>query len=308
MAGGTADEATQVANGNDTVVDLIDHLTDNKFKRGKGLQTFLDRHIDSNNEHFADGSQNISRVERLSKAFPKLKSKVSALRDRDNGYTSDPQIMAEITKKYWGAHFRKKPLRTRNIKRFLRRHYPDKSIMEQPKAIDLEAMKLIILESGDTAPGPNNIPFSAYKKMVDLAAPIFLRVIRALQDGILPPPSFNEAIFHLLPKKGTGWISDTRPLSVSNTYNRIIASAIKWAIQPAILGLLHRNQVGFWPGRSIDENIEFFNEIFYKALDNKEEYTVMLFDIAKAFDSVSHDTIQAVLEHIGLPENYRNAI
>jgi ribonuclease HI len=308
MAGGTAHEAIVVANGNDTVISLIDQLADNKFDRGKGLQSFLDRHIDSNNEHFSDGSPNISRVERLSKAFPKMKNKISTLRDENNGCTSDPQTMTKITKKYWGAHFRKKFLRTRNIKRFLRRHYPGKYITEQPRTLDLETMKLIILESGDTAPGPNNIPFAAYRKMVDLAAPIFLKVITALQNGTLPPLSFNDAIFHLLPKKGTGWVADTRPLSVSNTYNRIIASAIKWAIQPSLLGLLHRNQVGFWPGRTIDENIDFFNEIFYKALDNKEEYTVMLFDIAKAFDSVSHDTIHAVLEHIGLPENYRNAI
>ena len=126
--------------------------------------------------------------------------------------------------------------------------------------------------------------------------------------GVLPPAGFNNAIFHLLPKKETGLISDTRPLSVSNTYNRIIASVIKNAIQESLLSFLNRDQCGFWPGRNMEENLDYFNELFYKALDEQEEYSMFLFDIAKAFDSVSHKTIHTILKHVGLPTSFCNAI
>ena len=97
-------------------------------------------------------------------------------------------------------------------------------------------------------------------------------------------------------------------VSVSNTYNRIIAAVIKEAIQPALLSYISKDQTGFTPGCSIEENIELFNELFYAALDNKEEYSVLLFDIEKAFDSVSHKTLHTLLQHVGLPDHYCNAI
>ena len=126
--------------------------------------------------------------------------------------------------------------------------------------------------------------------------------------GVTPPPDFNNAIFHLLPKKNTGWVSDTRPLSVSNTANRIIASVIKRSIQDSLYSFINRDQCGFWPGRNMEENLDYFDELFYKALDGEEEYSMFLFDIAKAFDSVSHDTIHTLLAHVGLPAGFCNAI
>ena len=95
---------------------------------------------------------------------------------------------------------------------------------------------------------------------------------------------------------------------MSNTYNRIIAAVTKQAIQPALLSYISTDQTGFTPGRSIEENIVRFNELFYAALDGEEEYSMLLFDIEKAFDSVSHKTLHALLEHVGLPEQHRNIV
>ena len=101
-----------------------------------------------------------------------------------------------------------------------------------------------------------------------MAAEVFYYVIKALMAGRKSPAKFNHSIFHLLPKKGTGYIADTRPLSVSNTYKRIIVAVIKEAIQPAIVGYISKDQTGFTPGSTIEKNIEYFNELFYAALDN----------------------------------------
>ena len=124
----------------------------------------------------------------------------------------------------------------------------------------------------------------------------------------LPTSSTTPSFTYCLSLARGTLIADTRPLSVSNTYNRIIAAVIKAAIQPAILSYISKDQTGFWPGRSMDENIELFNELFYAAADKGDEYSVILFDILKAFDSISHDTLHALLEHIGLPVQYCNAI
>ena len=274
-----------------------------------GLRSYLDEHInDALLDSPAEHRKNLSQVERLSKAFPKHRERVTSLRDETREDTDNPTEMAEITKNYWEKHYAFKRLKIRHLSRFWKRHYAGKIISTDPKDITIEMVEKIILASGSTAPGPDNIPFSAYRTLVSIAAPVLHGVIMQLMKGVSPPTGFNNAIFHLLPKKGTGWISDTRPLSVSNTANRLIASIIKEAIQDSLYSFINRDQCGFWPGRNIEENLDHFNELFYKALDGDKEYSMFLFDISKAFDSVSHDAIHSILKHVGLPIDYCNAI
>jgi hypothetical protein len=40
--------------------------------------------------------------------------------------------------------------------------------------VDIDLVKEIILTAGDTACGPDRIPFSVYKSLVDTAAPVLL--------------------------------------------------------------------------------------------------------------------------------------
>ena len=141
----------------------------------------------------------------------------------------------------------------------------------QPEDITIEMVEKVILESDSNVTGPDNIPFSAYRALVGITAPVFYGVIKLLMQGRLPPEGFNNAIFHLLPKKETNLVSDTRPLSVSNTVNKIIASSIKEAIQESLYSFINKDQCGFWPGRDMEENLNYFNELFYKALDDDEE-------------------------------------
>ena len=72
--------------------------------------------------------------------------------------------------------------------------------------------------------------------------------------------------------------------------------------------VLSPDQHGFRSGMSVDSNIEFFNEKFYSAMDNEKFYDIMLVDFKKAFDSVSHEAIFALIKQIGLPMQHCNAI
>ena len=77
-------------------------------------------------------------------------------------------------------------------------------------------------------------------------------------------PTFNESLLHFLPKKSTGRTADgqdlyepanVRPLSITNTSNRLIASAVRLALEPALAPYITIQQRGFLPGRSIIANI-----------------------------------------------------
>jgi ribonuclease HI len=297
------------SSGGPTGQDLL-LLLDPKANTPLASVSRLKKHIEATIHSLAPTptlhtSQPLSVVERLAKAFPKLRPRISSLTEEGKEPTSDPSLLTDITHRFWSNHWRRVPLRNRPARLF--RHYA-KPIRAQPRNITNDDVLRIIAETKHSAAGPNNIPFAAYRALADHFAPVFLSCVNELMDGVSPHPDFNSGILHLIEKKATGRISDTRPIVVSNADNRIIASIIRWAITPCIEEIIDHNQSGFLPGRSMLAHIEFYNERFYKALEDGDPYSVLFFDFAKAFDSCSHVALFAALSAAGLPPGIINAI
>ena len=80
-----------------------------------------------------------------------------------------------------------------------------------------------ISRTKNSCPGPDGIPFTVWRALREHAAPVLHLVIVALADGVLPPSDYNSGLLFLIPKKGTLLPTDTRPISVTNADNRIIA-------------------------------------------------------------------------------------
>lgn len=72
---------------------------------------------------------------------------------------------------------------------------------------------------------------------------------------------------------------------------------------PSLDTILSDNQTGFRAGCSTHDNIDFFNEKFYNALEDKRFYDILFVDFQKAFDSISHEAIFKLLSAVGLPAN-----
>jgi len=92
-----------------------------------------------------------------------------------------------------------------------------------------------------------------------------------------------------------------RPISVSNTDNRIISNCLRLVLIGPIGDLIAKSQGAFFPGRTIESPIRSMNQKFYNALKENEELYILLVDFAKAFDSVSIDYLLELLTHIGTP-------
>src|SRR6185437_11597663 len=122
----------------------------------------------------------------------------------------------------------------------------DNSLLQEP---DLDSVLEAIAKSKNTAAGPDGIPFAAWRAAPDLAAPLLLGVLQAIFRGHNPPEGFNLGLLFLLPKKLTGLISDTRPLSVTNTDNRLLAACVARGIMPAISAYISPCQKGFLAGK-----------------------------------------------------------
>ena len=138
--------------------------------------------------------------------------------------------------------------------------------------------------------------------LADLAGPLLFLFILHVSLVRKANRSFNFTNLFFFPKD-TGYTADRqRPISVSNTDNRLVASAVRRCITPAIADLLEKSQTAFVPGASIEDNITFFNDRFYSRLQDGGEYHLLLHDFRAAYDSVSRRFLASVLQKIGMPE------
>ena len=119
--------------------------------------------------------------------------------------------------------------------------------------------------SNESSPGPDGIPYLAFKSF-KYAADVLYGVLRYFleNEDARPPPGFNEAFLCCLPKKPVkvdeelGDLFDaehTRPLSIVNTDNRILAAALRLVLEPIAGSWVSGAQRGFLSGRSMLANL-----------------------------------------------------
>ena len=224
--------------------------------------------------------------------------------------TDDPHLMGGIIDGFWGpvwGEFKDRPSPDA-LHTYLADYTKTINPTLTPIMPSLTIITKYINGSGNSCSGPNGIPFIFYRKFADLIAPCFLDVIESLSRGEPPPPGFNHARLFLIPKNSSLEIRDTRPISVTNTDNRIIAKIINDTIAPSLADVLHSSQKGFVPGRVGTDHIEALTNSYYSNLSKNKQYYILFLDTAKAFDSIDHAFIHACLAKIGLPLWVRNSI
>ena len=131
-----------------------------------------------------------------------------------------------------------------------------------------------------------------------------------LTDGDLDHDAFNESLLCCLPKKAGRTTEDgegvfepgeTRPLSITNTDNRLIANAYRLRWEPIIAPGIAREQRGFIQGRSMLANVVDIEHAAMTASMECEEAVIVLFDFSAAFPSVSRRYLLTMARAAGFP-------
>jgi ribonuclease HI len=185
-------------------------------------------------------------------------------------------------------------------------HYYDKRISPTalPKLPSVDDIFDLIDGTNDSSAGPDGIPFAMYRasnRVGSELAEVLHSIMVLMANGELPPSGYNHGLLYLIPKKDTMLVGDTRPISVTNSDNRILAKAFTEAITPALQLLLDPDQKGFVPGRVGTDHVHKLTQEFYSKLRANEQHYILLLDTARAFDSVSHNFIHACMERVGMP-------
>ena len=128
------------------------------------------------------------------------------------------EISTEIDN-FWGPLWSKRPdgPSPEDLDAYLK-HYANRIAPEQaPAPVTVELIEAVIMESGASCPGPDGLPFSVYKRLLNIASPILFDIYQELSTGAKPPAKFNHGRLFLIPKGDSMEVHDFRPISVNNS-------------------------------------------------------------------------------------------
>jgi ribonuclease HI len=226
--------------------------------------------------------------------------------------------MARIIRNFWGQIWSKRNLKGKRARKqrlrdintylsFYNKTFPTSSDFN-PSIPNVAEIEEGLKETNDSAHGIDGIPFSVYRCLSDIAAPLLREILLFISSGKLPPSDFNNGRLFIIPKDGSSTVDRTRPITVNNADNRIIAKLTTIALTPGLDHMLDSAQQGFIPGRSGDNHILDLNKFYYDAIRNRNPAFILLLDTAKAFDSIDHDFLFALINKINMPPWINNTI
>ena len=237
--------------------------------------------------------------------------------DQHGEVLTDPVEMASALREHWRGVFARRPVDTQLLNAWLEEDSPPAAPPPDGAAWQLGAhhVQAAIERSPDSAPGPDGIPFKAWRQLGPLGVDVLGAALQALTAPDAPEDlqaflaDFNGSLMVFLPK-GDGLLpdgrtghapSDTRPLNIVNSDNRLLAAAVRFCVEEPLSTMITVDQQGFVPGRSMLSNVVDIDEIMMLTALSQPRGSAGFFDFQAAFPSVAHDFLMAALRAAGLP-------
>ena len=176
--------------------------------------------------------------------------------------------------------------------------------------ITLEELRETLATCGESAPGPDGIPYLVYKMCWEVYGKFLLESwLYSKHKGILPDFNRVSAIM-LIPKEGKDpkQIGNWRPITLTNCDLKIFTKLLADRVSKVLPKIIMRSQVAYIPGRVVHDNLRMFE--FYKnyCSQNNIDAVLISLDAAKAFDSVDHNYMFEALKRYGFSNEFVNLV
>ena len=185
----------------------------------------------------------------------------------------------------------------------------DKELLEKPISKQ-ELYETLTSMKHNKSPGLDGLPVEFYivfwKDLSDMLLDSFNF---SLQNGLMSTSQRN-GIITLIPKKDKdiSYLKIFRPISLLTVDYKILAKTLANRLKKCLTHLIHPDQSGFLKGRNIGNNIRLINDIIEYTEFNQLPGAILLLDIQKAFDSVSHQFLLRVLRQFNFSNKFINWI
>lgn len=161
--------------------------------------------------------------------------------------------------------------------------------------VDISTVILTIKELNDTnAVGSDNIPFKFIKDCLPVVVFYILIIINTSIVSSTFPRKWKYP--HVIPFFKSGdkdEVSNYRPISLLPIMSKILEKIVAKQLMTYLENnhILSNHQHGFRANLSTETALMKVTEKLYSNIDNKKISLLMLLDLSKAFDSVSHDIL-----------------
>ena len=183
--------------------------------------------------------------------------------------------------------------------------------------------KALHLAKDGTATGLDGCPYELWKalrkrhdKMSHRNEPSFnitktlTHLFRDIQEhGVDTRTEFNMGwMCPLFKKKDPTDIKNYRPITLLNTDYKILTKVLALQLMEHVNQMVHPDQAGFIPKRSIFDHIRLAKTILNYTEMTKEDGAIVALDQEKAYDKIKHDYLWKTMNAFNLPLPFTNTI
>ncbi len=222
------------------------------------------------------------------------------------------EISKAITN-FYRKLYKEKPVKDFNPEEEMFKNLPQlkgEDKMQLAKEMTLDELQITLKTCKESAPGPDGITYRVYERLWDRLGSMVLNSWNHSKKVGYTSQSQRHAIISLLEKKGKdkSKIENLRPISLSNCDIKICTKALALRTNKILHLLINNRQTGYVPGRQINDNSRYIEELIEMCKKTQKRAFLITLDAQKAFDSINHSYMLAILKHYNFPIEYIESI
>ncbi|XP_044744208.1 uncharacterized protein LOC123306313 [Coccinella septempunctata] len=171
------------------------------------------------------------------------------------------------------------------------------------RLVDENDIIKVLKKVKNSAPGSDNISISFVKICCPHILPFLVNIYNSIILSSKFPSSWKCARVTPIPKKGIPKeLSDLRPISILPGLSKILEKimAVQLSEYLELNGILPATQSGFRPGYSATSALLDVTDDIFQSIDESRCSVLFLLDFSRAFDTVRHDILLAILKSCGV--------